>query len=342
MSSHRRPNEPVGLLGHRGVRATVLTAAAATAAATFSGSSAGAAPQTRPASPESRVQELFAQAERATEEYNAAKERSERLHDQAERLQDRAARSAAELNELRGTLGRLAGAQYRSGGVDPNLSLLLSQDPDGYLERAATLERISSLQTGRLTRMRQAQQALEQQRAQATGVLADLERTRDVLAGKKRAVVAKLAQARRLAASLPGMDAAAASRSGVEPLPGYGAGLPSSSRAAMAVAAARRAVGTPYVWGGTGGGGFDCSGLTQWAYREAGVSLPRTSQGQRYAGRRVPLGQARPGDLVTYRGDASHVGMYMGNGQVVHAPYPGASVRYDPVDMMPIASVTRP
>ncbi|MCR8579035.1 C40 family peptidase, partial [Streptomyces sp. Isolate_219] len=87
---------------------------------------------------------------------------------------------------------------------------------------------------------------------------------------------------------------------------------------------------------------FDCSGLTQWAYGRAGVSLPRTSQAQRGAGRQVPLGQAQPGDLVIYRSDASHVGMYVGNGQVVHAPYPGARVRYDPVGMMPISSVTRP
>ncbi len=96
------------------------------------------------------------------------------------------------------------------------------------------------------------------------------------------------------------------------------------------------------MWGSTGPTGFDCSGLMVWSYRQAGVSLPRTSQAQRYAGRQVPLSQARPGDLVTYRSDASHVGMYVGNGQVVHAPYPGARVRYDPVGMMPVSSVTRP
>ncbi len=72
-----------------------------------------------------------------------------------------------------------------------------------------------------------------------------------------------------------------------------------------------------------------------------GVALPRTSQAQRYAGRQVPLSEARPGDLVLYRSDASHVAMYMGNGQVIHAPYPGAPVRYDPVGMMPVSSVTR-
>lgn len=79
-----------------------------------------------------------------------------------------------------------------------------------------------------------------------------------------------------------------------------------------------------------------------WAYRQAGVGLPRTSQAQLNAGHHVPLGQARPGDLVIYRGDASHVAMYVGDGQVIHAPYPGARVRYDPVAMLPISAVTRP
>jgi cell wall-associated NlpC family hydrolase len=95
------------------------------------------------------------------------------------------------------------------------------------------------------------------------------------------------------------------------------------------------------VWGANGPSGFDCSGLVQWSYAQAGISLPRTSQAQRHAGHQVPLSQARPGDLVVYRSDASHVGLYAGNGQVIHAPYPGAPVRYDPVGMMPVSSVTR-
>ncbi|MEU3174060.1 C40 family peptidase, partial [Streptomyces sp. NPDC007000] len=118
-------------------------------------------------------------------------------------------------------------------------------------------------------------------------------------------------------------------------------GAAASGRAAAAVAAARSALGKPYVWGANGPSGFDCSGLMQWSYAQAGIALPRTSQAQRHAGTQVPLAQARPGDLVVYRPDGSHVGMYTGNGQVIHAPYPGAPVRYDPVGMMPVSSVTR-
>jgi cell wall-associated NlpC family hydrolase len=79
-----------------------------------------------------------------------------------------------------------------------------------------------------------------------------------------------------------------------------------------------------------------------YAYRQAGVALPRTSQEQMNAGRHVPLDEIRPGDLVIYRADASHVAMYVGGGMVIHAPYPGARVRYDPIGMMPVTAVTRP
>jgi cell wall-associated NlpC family hydrolase len=117
---------------------------------------------------------------------------------------------------------------------------------------------------------------------------------------------------------------------------------PYSARAATAVAAARSAVGAPYGWGQAGPGAFDCSGLVQWSYAQAGVALPRTSQGQAAAGRPVPQDQALPGDIVVYRADASHVGLYVGGGQIVHAPYPGVPVRYDPVGVMPVSAVVRP
>lgn len=173
-----------------------------------------------------------------------------------------------------------------------------------------------------------------------------LERNRAAVSRHKRTVERKLHQARELLKELPGTERAAferASRTGRDAgAAGPVAGLPAgSARAAAAVMAVQRALGLPYVWGANGPSGFDCSGLMQWAYAQAGVSLPRTSQAQRYAGRMVPLSEARPGDLVTYRADASHIGMYVGNGQVIHAPYPGAPVRYDPVGMMPVSSVTR-
>ncbi|TKV60460.1 NlpC/P60 family protein [Nakamurella flava] len=91
-----------------------------------------------------------------------------------------------------------------------------------------------------------------------------------------------------------------------------------SSKGAAAVAAALSKVGSPYVYGAAGPNSFDCSGLTSWAWAQAGVTIPRTSSAQ--AGLpSVPLDQLQPGDLVTYYSPVSHVAMYIGNGQVVHA-----------------------
>ncbi|MCQ6556925.1 NlpC/P60 family protein [Streptomyces sp. C10-9-1] len=336
MVSHRRPSQ-TGLAAS--ARVTVLSAAAATAAAALASAPAGAEPRETAAATRAEVDRLYTEAERATERFNRADEDAGRLRERVSGARDRLARGQERINGMRRTLGSVAGAQYRSG-VDPSLELFLSSDPDSYLERAAALERLGDRHSRTLAEFRDAQRALDQQRAEVARDLTELERSRSAVARHKRSVERKLAQARRLLERLPAAERASRSgRDGGAPGPVL---LASGSRhASSAAAAARGAVGSPYVWGANGPSGFDCSGLVQWSYAQAGVALPRTSQGQANAGRRIPLSEARPGDIVTYRGDASHVGMYMGNGQVVHAPYPGAAVRYDPVGMMPVHAVTR-
>ncbi|GAA2653203.1 MULTISPECIES: C40 family peptidase [Streptomyces] len=350
MASHRR----TGLGGlDRNTKVTVLTAAAATAAVAMTGVPASAAPGL-PYEPggartgiSAQVDRLFEEAEQATERFNEAGEKADRLRIEVNRAQDAVARGQERVNTMRGVLGTFAGAQYRGGGIDPAVGLMLAENPDAYLEQAAALDRLTGRQARQLDELREEQRELGQERQEASRKLAELDALRSDVARHKRSVTAKLAAARRLLNAMPSEERADYERSsrsggrseGLPELPSSGA---SSGRAQTAVMAARAAVGRPYVWGSTGPSGFDCSGLMVWSYRQAGVSLPRTSQAQRHAGRQVPLSQARPGDLVTYRSDASHVGMYVGNGQVVHAPYPGARVRYDPVGMMPVSSVTRP
>ncbi|MFD9489015.1 NlpC/P60 family protein [Streptomyces sp. NPDC059991] len=337
MASHRRPTQS-GL--SQSTRVTVLSAAAATAAAAFAAPASADPGDTG----KERVDRLFAQAEEATEQYNKADEHADQLREQVKQAQDSVARGQERINRMRGVLGAIAGAQYRSGGLDPSLALLLSEDPDTYLDKAAALDRIGERQSAELRELHQEQRRIGQQRTEATRKLAELERSRAEVARHKRTIESKLAQARRVLLALPTSERAAfdrASRGGRGELPDLSGAVPASGRAAAAVAAARQAVGRPYIWGANGPSGFDCSGLMQWSYAHAGVGLPRTSQAQRYAGHRVSLSEAQPGDLVAYRSDASHIAMYVGNGQVIHAPYPGAPVRYDPVGMMPISSITR-
>ncbi|MFC9928949.1 NlpC/P60 family protein [Streptomyces sp. NPDC127190] len=349
MGSHRRRLAPSGF--DRGAAALCVLSAAAAA---FGAVPAQAAP---PGDARAEVDRLYQQAEQATQAFDKAAEREDTLRREVSDAQDRIARRQQQVNSLREQLGSLAGAQYRAGGIDPAVALLFSDDPQDYLDKASTLDRIGSQQAGRLKELRSALRDLAQERAEATGKLSELERSRKAVAAHKKTVEGKLAAARRLLNALPPAARAAydrASRSddagradlpgmpGAADLPDLTGAVAPDARAAAAVAAAQSALGRPYVWGANGPSGFDCSGLMQWSYAHAGVHLPRTSQEQRFAGRQVPLSQARPGDLVVYRADASHVAMYVGNGQVIHAPYPGARVRYDPVNMMPVSSVTRP
>lgn len=334
MGSHRRLAPSPGLDRGTTVAVGLLSAAAA---------ALGALPATAVPhdDPTADVDRLYEEAERATEAYNEADSRADTLRKRINTVQDEIARQQERVNTLRESLGSLAGAQYRSGGLDPSLTLLLSDDPEDYLERASVLDRLTVRQAGRLKELQKTRRALDQNRAKASRELEELERSRKAAAAHKKTVERKLTEARRLLGALPDAERAAHERAARSGRSGPPVAAAVTGRAAAAVAAARSALGSPYVWGANGPSGFDCSGLMQWSYAQAGVALPRTSQAQRHAGRQVPLSQARPGDLVLYRSDASHVGMYAGNGQVIHAPYPGAPVRYDPVGMMPVSSVTR-
>lgn len=286
MASHRRAG--LGSLD-RNTKVTVLTAAAATAAVAMTGVPASAAPGL-PHEPgggartgiSAQVDRLFEEAEQATERFNEAGEKADRLRVEVNRAQDAVARGQQRINAMRGVLGTFAGAQYRSGGIDPAVGLMLAEDPDAYLEQAAALDRLSGRQARQLADLREEQRELGQERQEASRKLAELDALRSDVARHKRSVTAKLAAARRLLNAMPSEERADYERSsrsagrseGLPELPSFG---PSSGRAATAVMAARAAVGKPYVWGSTGPFGFDCSGLMVWSYRQAGVSLPRTS-----------------------------------------------------------------
>lgn len=108
-----------------------------------------------------------------------------------------------------------------------------------------------------------------------------------------------------------------------------------------ALEAARSVIGAPYVYGANGPSAFDCSGLTSWAYRQAGVDIPRTSQAQAAAGTPVSLDALQPGDIIVYYSGASHVGIYTGNGTIIDALNSGVPVQERSLNYMPIHSAVR-
>jgi cell wall-associated NlpC family hydrolase len=322
---------------------TVLTTAAVAAVA-FSAQAANAAPSEKPSKDEvkSKVDQLYQDAEKATEKYDAAKEKQDQLEKEISTLQDKVARGQDELNQLRDGIGTMASAQYRTGSIDPSVQLFLSSNPDDYLDKASTLDQLSSQQVEALKKIQEKQRELAQERQEATDKLKDLATTRAELGKKKQEVQGKLAEAQKLLNSLTAQERAAlqaeqarssraSARTALSGNPGTASG-----RAGAAFAAAQSVIGSPYVYGASGPSSFDCSGLTSWAYAQAGVSIPRTSQAQANAGTRIySESELKVGDLVLFYGDLHHIGLYAGNGQVLHAPHTGAVVRYESIGNMP-------
>jgi cell wall-associated NlpC family hydrolase len=185
--------------------------------------------------------------------------------------------------------------------------------------------------------------------AQGTAIVRLLAARRTTLATARAEVRAQLrAEQARQAAARRALVAAAAARARALGFASLADVPAPSPAAAAAVKDALAQVGKPYRWGATGPATFDCSGLVRFAYAGAGLSLPRTSRQQWSAGRHVPVGDLRPGDLLFWASDPAdpatihHVGMYVGQGLMVHAPHTGALVRVDAVAPSGYAGATRP
>ncbi|WP_029108762.1 peptidoglycan hydrolase RipC [Mycobacterium sp. URHD0025] len=114
-----------------------------------------------------------------------------------------------------------------------------------------------------------------------------------------------------------------------------------SGHSGTVIQAALSRIGSPYSWGAAGPSSFDCSGLVMWAFQHAGISLPHSSQAMAQGGQPVSSDSMQPGDVVTYYSDASHVGIYIGDGMMVHASTYGTPVRVAPVNNAPIHNVRR-
>ncbi|MEU0968838.1 NlpC/P60 family protein [Streptomyces sp. NPDC005917] len=346
MAAHRKPRQR-SLSGNTARTAATLALAGAATATGFEGTG-HAEPQLTPAQVKTKVDQLYKEAEAATQKYDGAREKSDAEQRRLNALQDESARKQEKLNSAREALGSAAAAQYRAGGIDPAWQLALSSDPDRYLDDAAFAERAGARQAGAVARVRQQLREIERLRGAAHVELTSLRSRQAELKRQKTAISGKLGEARRLLDRLAPQQRAAvtagrASRSASDARATLAPGSVAApdSRAAAAVAYAYAKLGSPYVWGATGPNAFDCSGLAQAAYRSAGVSIPRTTYAQINAGRRVSRSELQPGDLVFFYSGISHVGIYIGNGQMIHAPNPSAPVRIAPIDEMPLAGATR-
>lgn len=283
--------------------------------------------------------------------------------------QDVAARRVRAIYLSGGPIG-LTGTILHSTSLDDALvrwhavETIIQSDVDRTATRQAAVARQqqAALGAGRL-RARAVALQLAADQAAAT-VTATISRQRDLIARADARVVELVDQQRREAEAKALAEAAQTARllglGGVLTPDGQGLEGPSSgittlpdvpapnAVAAAAIKAAATRLGLPYVWGATGPSAFDCSGLTQWAYAQAGLHLPRTSREQYAQLPKVPLDQLAPGDLVFYATDVSnpatihHVGMYLGDGLSLYAPQTGSVVKIGAVGYGRIIGATRP
>ena len=377
MASHRQTPGPgrraaPGPLLRRGVPAVSVTAA--TCAALGLGAGVGHA-QPAPADPrqaaEQHISALYNQAEAATQQYDADQERIGRLQAAIDSANSQGAQTKQLLDSLDGGLGRLAALQYRNPDYGSTIALLFSTHPDDYLQRAGMSNRVAQLDDQQIQVAEQAQRQLAELAVLGEQELQQLQSARTQLASSRSTIQAELGEARQQlddlsppvrqavsyalsqgATGAPGETGGGFGTSVAAQAPPLGTLLSTvasdmtggvgASRAQRAIEAAYSELGKPYIWGAVGPDGFDCSGLMQHAWSQAGVMLPRTSEEQAAAGQTVPVSDLQPGDLVIYFAGRTHVGMYVGNGLIIHAPRPGSVVQFAAVNSMPINTVVQP
>ncbi|MFK0026458.1 NlpC/P60 family protein [Streptomyces sp. NPDC090798] len=377
MASHRKWSPTATRIA--GIRTPALATAALTSVALLS-QTANAAPSadSKPSveEVEKKVDDLYHQAETATEKYNATREKTAQQRKRVDSLLDDVAQRTEKLNTAREELGSFAAAQYRTGAAAPDTaSLLLADNPQDYFDQTQLMNRLTTRQKAAVDDYVTEQAATTKKRAEASKSLQTLTTTQSALRTSKADVQRKLAEARSLLSKLTAEEKArlaaierkkreaadrkaaelaqqqaAAEKKAQEAAAGQQTGSGTSgttgsagtsgnaatdtsytAKADKALAFARTQIGKPYVWGATGPGSYDCSGLTQAAWKAAGVTLPRTTYDQVNAGTTVSLADIKPGDLVFFYDDISHVGLYIGNGMMIHAPKPGAYVREESI-----------
>jgi cell wall-associated NlpC family hydrolase len=283
----------------------------------------------------------------------------------------------SQLATFQSSVDKLAAAQYMGGRTDGLDAMLTATSPQGLIDQLAVQRVMAAEMSAQMKSYRDigrqaalaeeasAKSAAEAKTAaeQAAAVRADLQskqsRLQVQIAVVKSQYTALTPRQREALAAMPPMPAPpapdaqppaddpgilAAPPEGIPPgdvappgaIPGGGA-----PEAATVIQAALSRIGSPYSWGGSGPSAFDCSGLVMWSFQQAGISLPHSSQALAQGGQPVSRDQMQPGDLVTYYSDASHVGIYIGDGMMVHASTYGTPVRVAPVDNAPIHNVRR-
>ena len=304
----------------RGAAVAVSVLAAGTLA-TLAGS-AGAAPKPTAAQVQKTVNRLTSQMDQAVQQYDQAAQQVASARQRLRTVNHRLVRDRSRFQTMRGQIAAIASTAFENGTMSSMGALLTSDNPQGVLSQASVLLQMSadrSAQVGQfLTAARQLEGAQQMARRSELGVAA-LQKQR---LARKNAIGKTLAKQKATLATLTAQQAPTVGSGGTTSAVYTG---PTATQAQKAVAFAYAQLGKPYVWGATGPGSYDCSGLMMAAWASAGVTIPRDTYSQVAGLPSVPLASLQPGDLIFFDGDG-HVAMYVGGGMIIDAPRTGLTV----------------
>ncbi len=283
---------------------------------------------------EAQITEASTRLEQIVEQFNKVTEELAASQAAAAKLAEQLPAITAELDKATTRVNALAVRAYQGAALAQVGALFAAGDPGSLVDRLVTMDQLSTVERARISSYTDTRARFEAESARATQLIADQTAHRQTLDGQRKEIEANLARLYDLRRAAYGRAQTAGSA--------YTGPVPDVSGAAgVAVRFAYAAIGTPYVWAGSGPNGYDCSGLTQAAWRAAGRSLPHNAAMQWNALPHISRAALSPGDLVFYSG-LGHVGIYVGNGQIIHAPHAGDHVRLASVDCMRPYGYARP
>ena len=295
---------------------------------------------------QSKVDKLYHEAEQASERYNDARLEMKQAQTRLTALQADLDRQQSKVDGVREQVASAVVSQYQGQALSATTRVLLSKDHDAFLSQLSTVSEYNDQQSQMMADFAVQAKQLEMRQAAAQRELDRIAETKQELGKEKAEIDSKASEAKDLLSKLKDRAAAASrsrNRTTAAAAPASAsASAPASGRAGAAVQYALAQVGDAYVYGAAGPSAFDCSGLTMMAWAQAGVGLPHSSGAQMGSGPSISQSQLQPGDLVFYYSPVSHVGMYIGNGMIVHAANPGSGVTTAPVNSMPYSGAVRP
>ncbi|MDA0565440.1 NlpC/P60 family protein [Streptomonospora sp. S1-112] len=270
---------------------------------------------------EDKLDSLNEEASTIVQDYNEAKDEYDAAKKKADELEEQVGEEQERYDKLRDEVAEFASAAYQGTDLDSPANVVSVENPEDLLAQSADVGYLSETQRDKLDEFGESSERLFRLKDEADEALAEAKDKKDEIAEKKEDVEDKIEEQEDLLAQFPDADPAT---EGSDTGGSYTGAASGDARTALDFAYAQ--LGKPYVYGAAGPDSFDCSGLIMRAWGAAGVSLPRTTYGQAEAGARVSRDALQPGDIVFFFGDLGHAGLYVGNGQMIHAPRTGKNV----------------